>query len=286
MKGGVCRRGYSLSPIGSSPGPYGGVSTGCEPRFRSLSVEKATRKDDILERKACGRAAAADFGKPTARKNERMRALVLVASVVAALVSGGCSSAEDAPPTVGAPKSIAPQLVPASAELREKCRATANEVGYPVPCPTRVLDGLTATQSISGCGLDIIGPGGIGGCAKSWRGWVVGSSETNDQHLVIVASPHALPNYAKVVNGPAWYPGARVRLLQRMKINGWRMQAVYVPFGTNAGSAFARHVVLIWTVDDHTYGVGFHNVHSLRQTLALDLALARGIRLMTPETGS
>jgi hypothetical protein len=227
------------------------------------------------------RAAPADFGKPTARKNEQVRALVLVASI-AALASGGCSRSEDVPLTVGAPKSIASRLVPASAELREKCRATANEVGYLVPCPTRVLDGLTATRSIGGCELDIIGPGGLGGCARSWRGWVFGSSETNDQHLVIVASPHALPNFAKVVNGPAWYPGARVRLLQRMTINGWRVQAVYVPFGTNAGSAFARHVVLIWTVGGHTYGVGFHNVHGLQQTLALNAALARGIKLVGP----
>jgi hypothetical protein len=64
------------------------------------------------------------------------------------------------------------------------------------------------------------------------------------------------------------------------------MRAVYVPPATNDGSAFARHVALIWTVDGHTYGVGFHNVHGLRETLALDVALARGIRLLTPKTDS
>jgi hypothetical protein len=142
-----------------------------------------------------------------------------------------------------------------------------------------VPEGLAATRGIGGCHLDIIGPAV---CAKAWRGWVVGSSETNDQHLVIVASPQALRNYAKVVNGPAWYPDAHVRLLQRMTVKGWRIQAVYVPFGTNAGSAFARHVVLIWTVSGHTYGVGFHNIHGLRPTLDLDVALARGITLVAP----
>jgi hypothetical protein len=49
------------------------------------------------------------------------------------------------------------------------------------------------------------------------------------------------------------------------------------------GSAFADHVVLIWTVGDHTYGFGFYNVHGLRQTLNLDLELAGGIRLVTPD---
>jgi hypothetical protein len=60
------------------------------------------------------------------------------------------------------------------------------------------------------------------------------------------------------------------------------MAAVYVPPETNEGSAFARHVVLIWTVRGHTYGIGFHNVRGLRQTLVLDTALAKGINLVTP----
>jgi hypothetical protein len=60
------------------------------------------------------------------------------------------------------------------------------------------------------------------------------------------------------------------------------MRAVYAPFGTNAGSAFARHVVLIWTVSGHSYGIGFHNVHGLDATLELDAALARGVRLVAP----
>jgi hypothetical protein len=74
---------------------------------------------------------------------------------------------------------------------------------------------------------------------------VVGSSETADQHLVIVAAPRMLRNDAKVVNGPAWYPGARVRRLRSVTVDGWRMHAVYVQPRTNDGSAFAHHVVLI-----------------------------------------
>ena len=209
-----------------------------------------------------------------------MRNLVAVVSLT--LIASACSSAGSSSSTPAPPQAAASQLVHASAEILAKCRVTADSVGYEVPCPTRVPEDLVATAGQGGCQLDIIGPGGQADCAKSWRKWVVGSSETNDQHLVIVASPHALRNYAKVVNGPAWYPGARIRLLHRVTINGWRMQAVYVPFGTNAGSAFARHVVLIWTVGGHTYGVGFHNVHGLEQTLDLDVALARGIGLVAP----
>jgi hypothetical protein len=60
------------------------------------------------------------------------------------------------------------------------------------------------------------------------------------------------------------------------------MRAVYVSPRTNEGSAFQRHVVLIWTVSGHTYGVGFHNVHGVRPTFDLDVALARGVRLIAP----
>jgi hypothetical protein len=141
----------------------------------------------------------------------------LVAVVSLTLIASACSGGGSSTATPGPPQAAASQLVQASAEIRAKCRVTADIVEYEVSCPTRVPEGLVATASQGGCQLDIIGPAGQADCAKSWRKWVVGSSETNDQHLVIVASPHALRNYAKVVNGPAWYPGARVRLLQRRR---------------------------------------------------------------------
>ena len=160
-------------------------------------------------------------------------------------------------------------------------------MGYAVPCPTRVPPGLVANGGRAGCELAIIGPGRQ--CANtvgSWRGWVVGSSVTVNgslaltAHLVISASPRRLTSYAKLVNGPAWYPAARVRVLGHTTVNGWETTEVLVPFATNDGSAFAGHVVLIWTVGDHTYGVGFHDLHGVKQTLLLDLALARGIVLV------
>ncbi len=187
------------------------------------------------------------------------------------------------------------RFVPASAALRAECRTTAGSVGYAVPCPTRVpaivLAGhnpmrLAATPTVLPAGvrptrcnkLRIVGAG-----CGTWRGWVVGSSGFGYyDHLVIVASPVPLRNYAKVVNGPGWYPRARVRPLGWVTVNGRRMRSVYVPPATNDGSAFAHHVVLIWTVRGHTYGMGFHNVHGIQQALSLDVALARWIELVRP----
>lgn len=117
------------------------------------------------------------------------------------------------------------------------------------------------------------------------RGVVAGlgdwpSTTAAGDHLVLTASPRPLSSYARLVNGPAWYPGARVRVLGWVTVNRRRMREVFVAMGTNDGSAFANHVVLIWTAEAHSYGLGFHNLHGLKPTLALDITLARGIRLV------
>ncbi|MDX6437883.1 MAG: hypothetical protein QOF45_466 [Gaiellaceae bacterium] len=198
----------------------------------------------------------------------------------------GCSGPDSAAPPTQSQKFEKARLtfVPASSELIASCRTTARAVGYPIPCPAKVPHRLTETRvnGPSGCALHIIGPAGMGGCPKSWRGWVVGSGETPTDHLVITASPQPLHNYGKVVNGPAWYPNALVKPLGWITVGHTRMRAVFVPQATNDGSAFANHVVLIWTVGQHTYGVGFHVVKDLRQTLLLDEELAKHIRFVRP----
>ena len=97
-----------------------------------------------------------------------------------------------------------------------------------------------------------------------------------------VASPRPVKNYTRLANGPAWYPNARARLLARITIGEWRMRAILCATGTNAGSASADHVLLIWTVRGHTYGVGFHNEGGLAETLRLTRVLARDIELVRP----
>jgi hypothetical protein len=204
----------------------------------------------------------------------------LVVGSVLVLVGASVATGSSAPSLAHSPGI---EFVVASPGLLAECRATAVAVGYPVPCPTRVPAGLVAYGGRPGCGIDIIGPGRQCPNAQSgWRGWVVGSSAAGDEHLVLTASPRPLANYGKVVNGPAWYPTARVRVLGSVKVNRWRMSEVYVPAATNDGSAFSNHLVLIWTTHGHTYAVGFHNLHGFPRTPDLDLKLARGIRLVGP----
>lgn len=191
-------------------------------------------------------------------------------------------------PSAGRSKSTANMpFVPASDSLRNRCLATARAVGYRVPCPMLIPAGLVATRRPPGVPkrckpLGIVGVAGrCGPSAVSWRGWVAGSSMTDDQHLVIVASPRPV-GAVKLVNGPPSYPGNRVKVLRRVGIRGWHMQAVLVPPAANEGSAFANHVVLVWTVAGHTYGVGFHRVRGIARTLELDETLARHIALIGP----
>ena len=206
---------------------------------------------------------------------------ILVRFLVLGLLAASC--ADDGGNRSESPVFGLPELVPAPAAVLAQCHRTADAVGYPVACPTRLPAGLAPTRASGSCSLTIIGPGGIGHCSRAWRAWVVGSSETNDQHLVINASPRPFVDPAKVVNGPAWYRGARVRPLGTMRINGWPVRAIYVPPETNEGSAFAHHVVIVWTVGRHTYAVGFHNVAGIQATLDLDTALVRATKLVAPQ---
>ena len=172
-------------------------------------------------------------------------------------------------------------LAPAPRIVMVECRRTARTVGYAVPCPTRLLLGMTPFGGDPNrgprCQMRYIGPEL---CDRRWKGWVVGSSVVGNEHLVIVASPRAQPDYARLINGPAWYPGATEQLDGWITIHGWRARWVTVPAATNDGSAFMGHIVLVWTVGRHTYGVGFHDVS--RNTRALDLELLRSIRLIRP----
>jgi hypothetical protein len=187
----------------------------------------------------------------------------------------GCSGAHpSSQPKPSRPRPVSPFLfVRAGSALLGKCRSTARAVGYPVPCLNQVPRTMNAFDRVAFIGV---------GQGPLWRGWVAGSTSVGTEHLVVTTSPRALRSYAKVVNGPAWYPKARVRPITRVEINGWRMRAVFVPAQTNDGSAFSDHVVLIWTVGKHTYGLGFHDLNGIRSTLLLDEALARHLTLIGP----
>ena len=200
-------------------------------------------------------------------------AAALVAVVVMGVTHGvrarAQPSGETAPPIA---------FADAPPAFRAQCRSTARELRYPVPCPLRVPRSFVAYVQhgmTRACKTTIVCPG-----TGAWRGWVEGTTQSWNAHLVIQASPHPLRNYAKLVYGPDWRPNDRVKPIAWITFGKKRVRAVLVPSGSEA--LYGDHVVLIWTVGQHTYGVGFHNFTGVRQTLQLDKELMRNLVLVRP----
>ena len=173
-------------------------------------------------------------------------------------------------------------LAPAPDSFLQACRETARVVGYPVPCPSKILAGGTPPPKASSCRIELIGAAGVGGCARSWRGWVVGSMQTSQHHLVLQASPEPVRSLSRMINGPGWYPGASEVPLGIVHAGGWTMRAVYADPATNDGSIFSNHLVLVWTTGGHTYALGFHLGRSRHRTQMLNETVARSVSLVPP----
>ena len=142
-------------------------------------------------------------------------------------------------------------LVRAPESFLQACRETARIVGYPVPCPSEILAGGAPPPEVTSCPIELIGAGGLGECAPEWRGWVVGSMQTSQHHLVLQASPEPVRSLSRMINGPGWYPGASEVRLGIVHAGGWTMRAVYADPATNDGSIFSGYLVLVWTTGGH-----------------------------------
>lgn len=173
-------------------------------------------------------------------------------------------------------------LVRAPESFLQACRETARIVGYPVPCPSEILAGGTPPPEVTSCRIGLIGAGGLGGCGHAWRGWVVGSMQTRQHHLVLQASPEPIRSLPRMINGPGWYPGASEVRLGIVHVDGWTMRAVYADPATNDGSILSGHLVLVWTTGGHTYALGFHLDGSRRETQILNETVARSVSLVSP----
>jgi hypothetical protein len=176
-------------------------------------------------------------------------------------------------------------FVTAPAGIKRTCTATAKFVGYAVPCPLEIPRGLFSEGGDDRCG------GGVvfapfrraATCegARGWRGWVAGMSATpGGAHLALTASPRVEPDIAKLVNGPAWYPGARVRFLGRSRVRSWLVRWAFVPATTNDGSQFSEAVVATWSTGGHSYAIGFRAAGDLATAKALDERLLEGLALV------
>jgi hypothetical protein len=204
------------------------------------------------------------------------RLVVFALSMVLAVFAGGARAGDRF------------DFVKASAGLERACADTAKFVGYAVPCPRQVPRGLFAESGGGGCaGGVVFAPfRSVATCegAGGWRGWVVGAGATpGGMHVILTAAPRVMPSIAKLVNGPAWYPNARVQLLGRSRVRGWLVRWAFVPAATNDGSQFSDAVVATWSAGGHSYAVGFRaGVGGRAVARALAERLLEGLALVGP----
>lgn len=181
-------------------------------------------------------------------------------------------------------------FVSASAQVRRECHQTADAVHYPVPCPSLLPRGMKAFPAEHGCRLEIVTAGGGPHCGGApWRGWIVGDGEVLaghvlQQHLALQAAPRIVANPARAIDGPAMFPGSRVRPRGKTRVDGKLMHWYYVPPATNQGSAFAGHLVLVWNANGHTCAYGFHVLETFAIDRALDLELVRYLVAVRPRS--
>ena len=102
-------------------------------------------------------------------------------------------------------------------------------------------------------------------------------------HFALTAAPRAKPSIAKLVNGPAWYPSARVQPLGSSRVRGRLVRWVFVPAATNDGSQFSDDVVAAWSARGHGYAIGFRaGAGGQAVARALGERLLEGLALVGP----
>jgi hypothetical protein len=165
--------------------------------------------------------------------------------------------------------------------LAGQCRWAAHELGFAVPCPgllprDSAADVGTVGSNCPGLTMNL-GPG----CGEE-RGYSFASIEfPADErvgHLVIIGSPRRM-SAREIISSPL-PPPAQVPVVVEgsVVIHGRPAQVVRVP--PSSATAFGEHLVLVWTVGDHTYALGVHGTDPGAR--ALDLALAASVHLVQP----
>jgi hypothetical protein len=174
--------------------------------------------------------------------------------------------------------------------LRE-CQSTAEAAQYAVPCPMMLPEGIAPTPGVRDCRFAFITAERKPDCgAAEWRGWIFGSTQLSGsnagpagfQHLGLQGAPRAVRDPARAIDGPAMVPGSRVQGRGKLLVGKRTMHWYYVTPGTNVGSAFMGHLVLVWTFAGHTYAYGFHVIDTLAEARELDLELVNHLLYVYP----
>ena len=109
---------------------------------------------------------------------------------------------------------------------------------------------------------------------------VGGIREPLIQHLVVQAAPHVVGPTAAVNGGIAPDQGYPIQPMGVTHVHGRLMRWYFVP--PDHGTAFAGHLVLIWSAYGHTYCYGFHVLDTLEHVRAFDRELVAHLKMVYP----
>ncbi len=181
-----------------------------------------------------------------------------------------------------------------------ECQATADAVGYAIPCPTQLPLGMTVTSPVSGdsCGRFAFVAGGLlwselnPRCSsydrRAFR-WFFGTSGVNQpgsgnatfQHLVIQGAPAVIGEPDRVIDLPAPYVKPEA-VLPRGKMTIDRIVRRFYMVPVDNPSAMRSHLAVVWSQGGHTYAYSFHVTDGVSKARALDIYLLRHLRLIEP----
>jgi hypothetical protein len=191
-------------------------------------------------------------------------------------------------------------FAPVAPMVTFECQATADAIGYAVPCPTVLPLGTRVTSPVPG---DVCGRFGFvaGGVVENElnprcsshdprvRRWFFGTSIVNPsgldgasfQHLVIQGAPGVIVDPARAIDLPARYVVPQAVLPRgESVIDGIVRRFYVVPLGNP--SAMRGHLAVVWTQAGHTYAYSFHVVDGVSVARALDTYLLMHLRLIEP----
>jgi hypothetical protein len=178
------------------------------------------------------------------------------------------------------------RLVSPEPGLEEQCRQVAHQVGYPVACPNLIPQGSFPAQ-IPGSPQQAKRTKLVRRGVGWFRHWVFLDlsfplddnlelrAPSGEGYLVISSAPEIV-GALKFVCGPE---RGKVIGAGSDSVRGIEAQWVRAP-ASNCNSIFTDHLVLVWSTEGHTYGVGFHGWGEASRKQGL--AVARSIRLVPP----
>jgi hypothetical protein len=192
-----------------------------------------------------------------------------------AVLLTGCSSGRSASTAIAG---VA--FTDAPSELEHQCQTTATSLGFAIPCPSKLPVGAQPTVFVGGnCpGRSVwVGPGYSAESPYAFAS-IQWPDPKRTGHVVFVGAPTEMSASAIIYSR---LPSSEAGALQskgHTAVQGVPADLFAVP--DDSATAFGSHLVVVWTLNGHTYALGFHGTDD--DARQLDNAVTSSLRMVQP----